>query len=92
MAGREIAKVFAQRMGRYSGGAAGISASVLAMGGDAQTAIENLALREKIFVSTVDPSRDLLPQLPAQQFNRVVFDVLNVADAILTGDAGDPGD
>jgi hypothetical protein len=48
---------------------------------------ENLALDQKIFVTTVDPTRAILPQIGQQRADAIVEGVTAAIEALLTGDS-----
>ncbi len=70
-------------VGRVQAGALGLGLTELAVAGDAQLAVENLALRNQVFVTTVDLSQPILPQISVDGLDALT-EVLN---AISTGQA-----
>jgi hypothetical protein len=65
----------------------GLSLGVLAAGGDIRTVAENFALDQKIFVTTVEPTRAILPQIGHQRTDAIVEGVTAAIEALLTGDS-----
>jgi hypothetical protein len=73
--------------GGIAGVGMGLSLGVLAAGGDVRTVAENLALDQKIFVTTVDPTSAILPQIGRQRADAIVEGVTAAIEALLTGDS-----
>ena len=67
------------------GAGAGPSISLLAGMGDIYYSIERIALRNKLFVHTVDATRPILPQLPNEIRGRISNELVDITKPFLLG-------
>lgn len=81
-----LTRRFGSPEGAILGSGIGFSVSVLVISGDVLYAVEQVALENKIFITTVDPTRPILPQLSEDRLGIVVSSVSDAINAAISGD------
>jgi RHS repeat-associated protein len=81
-----LTRKFGSPEGAILGSGIGFSVSVLVIGGDVLYAVEQVARENKIFITTVDPTKPILPQLGEDRFGIVVDSVSDAINAAISGD------
>lgn len=79
-------RLLQRKLGRLTGTAAGASFTVLAVGGDIETAVQVLSSQLQISAWTVDPRRPILPQLAGEDVDLLIDSVADIIESAILGD------